>query len=152
MWTTLKIIKQLYNGWIWRPNRKKDTIWSTNWSRKLKQVKYLEDTKNNFIMDESDNQTETKIPFDPRHPVGGENWRSEILEIRKIMLHQPLHRNTNHYTVSLHKQKVLIERSCYLTKIRTKLYKILSWKHKNICVFLFFIFLFSSFVWMFYLQ
>ena len=24
-------------------------------------------------MDESDNQTETKTPFDPRHPVGGEN-------------------------------------------------------------------------------
>ena len=46
---------------------------------------------------------------------------SEILETRTIMLHQPLHRNTNHYTVSLHKQKVLIERSCYLLKIRTKL-------------------------------
>ena len=25
-------------------------------------------------MDECDNQRETKTPFNPRHPVGGENW------------------------------------------------------------------------------
>ena len=41
--------------------------------RKLKQVNYLDDTKNNFIMDECDNQRETKTSFNPRHPVSGEN-------------------------------------------------------------------------------
>ena len=46
---------------------------ASSWWRKLKQVNYLEDTKNNFIMDESDNQRETKTPLNPRHPVGGEN-------------------------------------------------------------------------------
>ena len=25
-------------------------------------------------MDESDNKRETKTPFNPRHPGGGENW------------------------------------------------------------------------------
>ena len=46
---------------------------ASSWWRKLKQVNYLEDTKNNFIMDESDNQREAKTPLNPRHPVGGEN-------------------------------------------------------------------------------
>ena len=41
--------------------------------QKLKQVNYLDDTKNNFIMDECDNKTETKTPYNPRHPVSGEN-------------------------------------------------------------------------------
>ena len=40
--------------------------------QKLKHVNYLEENKKN-IMTESDNQTEKKAPFDPRHPVGGEN-------------------------------------------------------------------------------
>ena len=41
--------------------------------QKLKHVNYLDNTKNNFTMDECDNQTETKTPFNPRHPVTGEN-------------------------------------------------------------------------------
>ena len=41
--------------------------------RKLKHVNFLDDTKNNFIMDDSDNQTGTKTPLNPRDPVGGEN-------------------------------------------------------------------------------
>ena len=38
----------------------------------------------------------------------------EILEIQTIVLHQPLQRNTNHSTVSFHKNKLMIERSFYL--------------------------------------
>ena len=41
--------------------------------RKLKHVNFLDDTKNNFIMDDSDNQAGTKTPPNPRDPVGGEN-------------------------------------------------------------------------------
>ena len=37
------------------------------------ELNYLDNTKNNFTMDECDNQTETKTPFNPRHPVSGEN-------------------------------------------------------------------------------
>ena len=83
-WTTLKKIKK-HNDWIWQPNRKKDTIWSkaSSWWRKLKQASYLEDTKNNIMMTESDNQTEKKTTFDPRHPVGRENW-SKWTTLKKI--------------------------------------------------------------------
>ena len=40
---------------------------------KIEALNYLDYTKSNFIMGESDNQTETKTPFNPRHPAGGEN-------------------------------------------------------------------------------
>ena len=38
-------------------------------------------------MTESDNQRETKTPFNPRHPVGGENWSKwTTLKILKTTL------------------------------------------------------------------
>ena len=94
-------------------------------------------------MDESDNQTETKTPFDPRHSVGGENWSkwnfrdsNDYATPTIAQKHKPLHSLITQTEGADRKKLLFVKNKNKI--VENSIMKI----YKFLCIFIFYFFVF----------